>query len=175
MSKKICIVGLGYVGLTLSLALAKKNYKVYGYDSNIKVLNSLKKGISHIYEKNIDNHLRRYLNKKFFLIDNLNNNFKTFIVTVGTPIIGNKKKYVSDLGQVKEISNRLSQIIKKNTLIIFRSTLPVGTTRNKIIPIFEKKKIKNCKRLFCSLCTREDCRRKCVERIRNDSSNYSWI
>ena len=148
MSKKICIVGLGYVGLTLSLALAKKNYKVYGYDSNIKVLNSLKKGISHIYEKNIDNHLRRYLNKKFFLIDNLNNNFKTFIVTVGTPIIGNKKKYVSDLGQVKEISNRLSQIIKKNTLIIFRSTLPVGTTRNKIIPIFEKKKLRIAKDYF---------------------------
>ena len=68
MSKNICIIGLGYVGLTLSLALAKKGYKVYGYDSNPEILNKLKNGESHIFEKDIDLYLKKNLNKNFFLI-----------------------------------------------------------------------------------------------------------
>ena len=38
---KVCIIGLGYVGLTLSLHLAKKGIKVYGYDSNTDIVNNL--------------------------------------------------------------------------------------------------------------------------------------
>lgn len=152
MSKNICIIGLGYVGLTLSLALAKKGYKVYGYDSNQNTINKLRNGESHIFEKDIDLYLKKYLNKNFFLLEKLNDKFMTYIVTVGTPVRynNNRKKYVSDLSHVKNISIQLSNIIKKNTLIIFRSTLPVGTTRKKIIPIFKKKNLKISKDYFIS-------------------------
>lgn len=152
MSKNICIIGLGYVGLTLSLALAKKGYKVYGYDSNPEILNKLKNGESHIFEKDIDLYLKKYLNKNFFLIQKLNDKFITYIVTVGTPVKYNnyKKKYISDLSHVKNITIQLSNLIRKKSLIIFRSTLPVGTTRKKIIPIFRKKNLKISKDYFIS-------------------------
>ena len=106
MSKNICIIGLGYVGLTLSLALAKKGYKVYGYDSNQNTINKLRNGESHIFEKDIDLYLKKYLNKNFFLLEKLNDEFMTYIVTVGTPVRynNNRKKYVSDLSHVKNIS-----------------------------------------------------------------------
>ena len=70
------------MGLTLSLALAKKGHKVYGYDSNQNTINKLRNGESHIFEKDIDLYLKKYLNKNFFLLEKLNDKFMTYIVTV---------------------------------------------------------------------------------------------
>ena len=51
---KVCIIGLGYVGLTLSLHLAKKGVEVFGFDSNPDIINNLSKCKTHIFEKNIE-------------------------------------------------------------------------------------------------------------------------
>ena len=56
LDAKICIVGLGYVGLPLFLHFAKKKFNLIGYDKDIKKINSLKNGksyISNISDKNI--------------------------------------------------------------------------------------------------------------------------
>ena len=64
-SNRICILGLGYVGLTLSLVLAEKKFKVFGYDSNKKLINDLSNFKTHIYEKNI----KFLLKKNHFAIE----------------------------------------------------------------------------------------------------------
>ena len=65
--------------------------------------------------------------KQFLLCNKIPDNCDIYIVTVGTPIKYDKKlkKFNSNLDSVKNISLTLSKIIKKKTLIIFRSTLPM--------------------------------------------------
>jgi len=111
----VCVIGLGYVGLTLSLYLAKKNLQVFGYDSNPKVLKNLSNCKTNVVEKNI----QRYLNsavkkKKFILCNEIPDNCNTYIVAVGTPLKYDKKvkKFISNLDGIKDISFKLSKRIK---------------------------------------------------------------
>ena len=60
----IGIIGLGYVGLTFSIALAKKGFKVFGYEKNNKIFESLNKGKAQFYEENIDRYLKKTLKSK---------------------------------------------------------------------------------------------------------------
>jgi UDP-N-acetyl-D-mannosaminuronic acid dehydrogenase len=144
-SNRICILGLGYVGLTLSLVLAEKKFKVFGYDSNKKLINDLSNFKTHIYEKNIKFLLKKnILNKNLILTDNIPENIDTFIITVGTPVVydDNKKQFVSNLNSIKEITNKIALKIKKKTNIIFRSTIPIGTCNKVITPILNQKNLK---------------------------------
>ena len=141
---KVCIIGLGYVGLTLGLHLSKKKVKVYGYDSNKDVYKNLSLGKTHIFENNLENILKESLKKKFFqLSEKIRNDCNVYIITVGTPLIYDKKKekFISNLDSVKNITQKLADVIPKKSLIIFRSTLPVGTCRNIVVDIFKKKKL----------------------------------
>ena len=70
MNKKVCIVGLGYVGITLALAFGKKGQKIIGYDHNNKILTKLKSGKTHIFEKGLEQILKNSLRKKTFQITN---------------------------------------------------------------------------------------------------------
>ena len=63
---KICILGLGHVGLTLSLALADHGVKVFGVDYNKKHVSNLKSANSYINEQNVDELLKKHLGN-FFL------------------------------------------------------------------------------------------------------------
>ena len=139
MTEKICVLGLGYVGLTLTLKFCQKNFEVMGYDTNKKIINDLKNFKSHIYEDGLDLILKKYIkNKKFKPVSKLPNKIKTFIITVGTPIIKKKNGNVPDLKHIKSVTKSLSKLIKKNTLLIYRSTLPLGTSRNLIHKLLKK-------------------------------------
>ena len=77
--------------------------------------------------------------KKFILCNEIPDNCETYIVAVGTPLKYDKvKKFISNLDGIKDISFKLSKKNKKKPLIIFRSTLPIGTCRNIINEIFKK-------------------------------------
>lgn len=132
--EKTLIIGLGYVGLTLALALANKGQKVWGYDKNDKIVDNLQKKKSHVYEKNINFILKKNLNKNFFLTHKIDSSFKNIIITVGTPV-QNKK---ANLSYIKEVTHNIARIVKHKPQIIFRSTLPIGTCNKVIIPIFKK-------------------------------------
>lgn len=150
---KVCVIGLGYVGLTLSLHLAKKNIFVRGFDSNKKLIQELASGKTHIFEKNLEKLLKKSLKNKMFQVSGkIQNDCNVYIVTVGTPLSYNKiqKKFTSNLNSVKIITEKLSNIISKKSLIVFRSTLPVGTCRNIVVEIFRKKKLKVEKDYFLS-------------------------
>ena len=132
----VCVLGLGYVGLTLSLVMAKSNIKVFGYDKNKKTLNQIQKLKPNVYEKGIKNILKQTLNKNFYITNKIPDFCKTYIVTVGTPVNKNGKEI--NLKQITEITKSLATVIKNNPLIIFRSTLPIGTCKKKIIPLLKK-------------------------------------
>jgi len=135
MKKKICIVGVGYVGLPLCVEFSK-HFKVIGYDTNKKRVASLKKNLD------LNNDLKKeelkILKKnKILFTDKLeeNKDIDIFIITVPTPINKNKEPELSFL---KSATQKVGKILKKNDLVIYESTVFPGTTDEICIPILEK-------------------------------------
>lgn len=143
-NKTIAIFGMGYVGLTLALILAKKKFNVIGLEKNKDILNKLKYSKPHFYEKGLSELLKRHNNKNIFFSDEINNipkNCKTFIIAVGTPLNKNKSP---NLKHIIDVTKKISLILKDNDTVIFRSTVPIGTVENFLCPILKKNKISIC-------------------------------
>ena len=130
------IYGLGYVGLTFGLFLADKNIKVYGYDTDKIKVNSLNKKRLYFFENDLNNIFEKNLNKNFFVSSKINTSSKIHIVCVGTNIDKNKKIINT---QLNSSLNTLSRFITEGSLILIRSTVPVGYTENHICKILERK------------------------------------
>ena len=133
ITKKISIIGLGYVGLPLATEFAKK-YKVVGYDTNKMRIKELKKGIDRT--KEIRNKKLLTNNNLFFTHDlNYMKNSDFFILTVPTPITNKNKP---DLSILKQAALTLAKVLKKGATIILESTVYPGITEDYLVPIVEK-------------------------------------
>lgn len=137
---EINIFGLGYVGLTLAAKILSLKMPVNGYEISNKILNSLNiKKKAHFLEPKINEILSKSINNgKFKINKKLNKkltNRSINIITVGTPIINGKVFMKSIFSVCKEIENNLEN---RNSVIILRSTVKIGTTR-KLIKKFKKK------------------------------------
>lgn len=133
MKDKICVVGLGYVGLPTALILAKHGFSVSGVDSNNKKITALQKGTTLIEDARPI--LKEKSVKKNFKAHNKINSADVFIVAVPTPLTQNHK---ADLKFLKQAIRSICSVIKKGNLIVIESTIPPGTCRDIIIPIIEK-------------------------------------
>ena len=137
---KICVIGLGYVGLPLALNFAKNNILTIGLDINKLLINDLKKNISRITSvKNTE--LKNIANKNKLSFSNEYSEIPKstyIIICVPTPL----KKDKPDLSYVISTCNSLLKHIKKGQTIIFESTSYPGTTRKVISKILSKGKLK---------------------------------
>lgn len=143
---KICIIGLGYVGLPLAVKLAKKGYKVYGFDADQKKINSLEN--NKIYVDTIDFvDFKKVKNNKFIYGNNQStlSHSDIFIVCLPTPLKKNKSPEMKYLLQSKSI---LSKVNLKNKAIILESTTYPGTTEELYIPLVKKQKLNLGKNVF---------------------------
>jgi len=154
LPRKVCIVGMGYVGLTLAVAMAKRGFNVHGVEIDEKKLNLFKKKKSHFFEKGLESELG-------YVIDNGNltfskiipcNSYPIYIITVGTPLGQCKTELRLDM--IKSVTKEIVEVMDSDSIVILRSTVAVGTTRNVILPILNKK-FKSPKIAFCSERTLE--------------------
>jgi len=134
MNLKICVIGLGYVGLPIYLKLSKY-YKIIGFDKNKKRINELKKGNDYNLEYTKKQLLNHTFNGK--LTANINDIKKCnfYIVAVPTPIFKNK---TPNINLLKNVCKDLSSVVTKNDFIFFESTVYPGVTENICIKIIEK-------------------------------------
>jgi len=130
---KICMIGLGYVGLPILVNLSKK-FNCIGYDINSKRVKELSNG-NDVFKEFTNKELE---NKKIFFTNSKKKIKKCniFIVAVPTPIYENKKP---NLVYLKNVCDMLSTILKINDIIIFESTVYPSVTNKICIPILEKK------------------------------------
>lgn len=124
----IAVIGLGYVGLPLTVLLAKQGFTVKGYVKTAEKLQALQGGISGI--SGHDNNLKKILNSGSFSAYNIaDSNLADndiYIICVPTPL--NKKKK-PDLTSVLQVAKRLFETDLKGKLIINESTVAPFTTR----------------------------------------------
>ena len=133
----IAVIGLGFVGLTLSLALADKGVKVYGVETNPNTLKILSQGMPTFNEKGIEQYLQRNIGKNFQVfakLDEFPSQPDTYVICVATPIFEGKP----NMSQLKAATESIGKYFSGDELIIVRSTSPVGTTREFILPILDE-------------------------------------
>ncbi|MBU1179870.1 nucleotide sugar dehydrogenase, partial [Patescibacteria group bacterium] len=135
--KRICILGLGYVGLTLAVILAEAGLKVIGIEKNKEVAEALKQGKLHFYEKGLAGALRFALDNSFEICSTMNAvpSADVYIISVGTPVGEDRKPKLDDLINV---SQDVGKVLKKGDLVCLRSTVAPTTTREIVMPILEK-------------------------------------
>ncbi|GCE22075.1 nucleotide sugar dehydrogenase [Dictyobacter kobayashii] len=130
---EICVVGLGFVGLTLAATFADAGVRVLGYEQNRNACQLLNQGQVHFYEKGLPEILNQRLNNGLTITDELPDTLPAVvIICVGTPIDERTEK--PDLRQLESAVNAIATRITAETLVVVRSTLAVGTSRNLILP-----------------------------------------
>lgn len=136
-SKKIAIIGLGYVGLPLACAFAKK-YDVIGFDINTTRINELSNNIDKTREVTSE-YLQNTSRLTFTSDSDELAAANVFIITVPTPIDDNN---LPDLSPLVKASQMLSKIIKKDDIVIYESTVYPGATEEVCIPELEASGLK---------------------------------
>ncbi|MBN2101028.1 UDP-glucose/GDP-mannose dehydrogenase family protein [Candidatus Dojkabacteria bacterium] len=138
----ISIVGTGYVGLTTGALLAAAGNKVYCIDVDPNKINVVKKGKSHFYEQGLDQFVKKTVDEGS-LIPTLSYeksipDSEVAIICVGTPSKGDGSV---DLSYVYNSTESIARNMKNGTIIVQKSTVPVGTGRRlqKIISRVGKK------------------------------------
>ena len=143
MNDKICIIGLGYVGLPLAHAFAGK-YEVVGFDINEKRICELNNAVDSTLELNSEQ-LKEVLPKfnteltnNYLQITNKIEDIKEcsfYIITVPTPIDKHKKP---DLAPLVKASETVGKVLKPNDIVIYESTVYPGATEEECVPVLER-------------------------------------
>ncbi len=144
---RICIIGLGYVGLPLAVAFGRKGYSVIGLDNSKSRIARLKKGEKYIVDVDSKEVLSLIKKGKFFPTTN-QKVLKTsdiVIICVPTPL---RKVKIPDISYVVAASKTVGEHLRKSQLIILESTSYPTTTREVVLPILKKSGLKEEKDFF---------------------------
>jgi nucleotide sugar dehydrogenase len=134
----VCVVGLGYVGLTLASVMAEVGFTVYGIEIREEVLGPLKRGKPHFYEPGLAEALERHLRNGSLIPSKFVPHgcpATTYIITVGTPLGPNHRVR---LDMIERVTREVATHVRDGDMVILRSTVKLGTTRGLIKPILEE-------------------------------------
>ncbi len=135
METKICVIGLGYVGLPLARLFSTK-YKTIGYDMSSSRVNELMSGHDSTYEVSDELLQEAIKNDGFVCTSNINDikdcNF--YVVAVPTPVDENNNP---DLTPLYGASTTVGKVISKGDIVVYESTVYPGVTENECIPVVE--------------------------------------
>jgi UDPglucose 6-dehydrogenase len=136
---KVTIVGLGYVGLTTALCFSSRGINVIGVDVDTSKIDAIKSKRLPIHEPGLDKILNATLNNRFTPSSEIPTS-DTYFITVGTP---SKRDGSVDLQHIQKASEDIGNAISlspadSHPLVIIKSTVPPGTTRNIVKPTVER-------------------------------------
>ena len=136
---KVSVIGQGYVGLPLALAISEIGHEVFGIDSNINVVKSLNSGKSHIEDISNEQITNTVTSGSYIATNDYAVVAKSevVIVCVPTPLTKNK---LPDLTFLVSALESISFNLNSGSLVIIESTVEPGTTRNLILPLILKNK-----------------------------------
>ncbi|MEO7083891.1 MAG: nucleotide sugar dehydrogenase [Gemmatimonadaceae bacterium] len=139
--RSVCVLGLGYVGLTLAVAMADADFRVLGVETRGDVIDRLCRGESTIHEPGLADEMNSAVARGALQFAKCVPDGWTgtvFIITVGTPIDAARK---SRIDIVERVTREVSARLKPNDLVIMRSTVKLGTTRSIVVPILDRAEV----------------------------------
>lgn len=153
---KICVMGLGYIGLPTASLLATKGFEVVGVDVSQDVVDTINKGEIHIVEPDLD-----ILVKSAVHSGNLSASLEpveadVFIIAVPTPFKDGGPDHISgkkpDLSYIESATKKIAPFVKEGNLVILESTSPVGTTDEVVATILKEAGLEVGESVYVSHC-----------------------
>jgi len=123
--KKICVLGLGYVGLPTAAIFASRGVQVIGVDINEATVETINQGKIHIIEPGLELMVNEAVSMGELHADSQPQPSDAFIIAVPTPF---KKANKPDLSFIKAAARSIAPVLRKGALVILESTSPIGTT-----------------------------------------------
>ena len=164
VDRNICIVGMGYVGLTLAVVMAERGFRVVGLETNPDILNRLRSGDPHFHEVGLPVRLRKVLDTGALQIREhipANADLPTvYIISVGTPLGANGKPRID---MVEQVTREIAAAMPSGSLIVLRSTVVIGTTRKVVLSILQA----SGKEFHLAYCPERTIEGKALEELRS--------
>ena len=129
---KICVIGLGYIGLPTAAMFASKGHQVVGVDKNERIVSALNQGEIIIEEDHLAGFVKDAVAKGDLCGSLVPQEADAFIIAVPTPITADKK---ADMRFVQAAAEEITPFLRKGNLVILESTSPIGTVDELICPI----------------------------------------
>jgi len=145
--EKVCIVGLGYIGLPTAALLANNQYSVHGVDINEHAVNTINRGQIHIVEPELDTFVKNAVSNHLLKAYLQPAEADVFIIAVPTPF---HEGYKPNIDYVLSATKSIAPYIKEGNIVILESTSPVGTTE-KVIETLRSCGI-NTDKIFAAYC-----------------------
>ncbi|MFN8383370.1 MAG: nucleotide sugar dehydrogenase [Anaerolineales bacterium] len=143
--QKICVIGLGYIGLPTASTFASNGVNVLGVDINPHIINTLNKGEIHIHEPGLRDAVTKAIASGNFKAATQPEEADAFIIAVPTPFQHDKYgEYngitykLADMGAVIAAAESILPVLKKGNLVVLESTSPPRTTVDLITPILAR-------------------------------------
>lgn len=139
VDRQVCLIGMGYVGLTLAVAMAEAGFQVYGVDIDPKLVATIKSGRAPFKEAGFEDRLARQVQHGAIQVSGewpAPGACNVYIVTVGTPLSDGQK--VADLKSLQAVSRQLASNLMPGNMVILRSTVRVGVSRSVVKPMLDE-------------------------------------
>lgn len=161
----IGIIGLGYVGLTLAIAAADHGIVTYGVEINPNIKKCLENNKAHFFEPGLDELIKKHNHKDFFCVEQFPSDvdYDAFVITVGTPLKKDAKQ--PNFEYIKSALQSVRQVYNGEQLMILRSTVSVGTTRNIVLPFLAELCGRPDDEILISMCPERTVEGKAVEEL----------
>ncbi len=150
--KKICVLGLGYIGLPTASLLANNGFEVIGVDKKENIIGVINNGGIHIEEPGLKALVHAAVNSGLLKAKTEVEEADVFFIAVPTPIKNEKGEVKVDLSYVEQASHEILPFLRKDNLVILESTSPPGTSRDVVAPILEHSGLKAGKDFYVAHC-----------------------
>ena len=125
---KVCVLGLGYIGLPTAVIVAKAGYRVVGVDISDEVVQKVNSGEAHFQEPDLDSQLAYVVNRKQLVAKLKAEPSNIFIICVPTPVNLKDHGVEADMRYVNAVADQIASVLKDGDIVILESTSPVGAT-----------------------------------------------
>lgn len=147
--QKICVLGLGYIGLPTASTFATHGLKVIGVDINAHVIETLRSGNIHIHEPGLRSVVESALGSGNLTVSSQPDEADAFLIAVPTPFYDDRhgeyegRKYrLADMRAVISATEAILPYLRKGNLVVLESTSPPRTTVDLVRPILERSGLK---------------------------------
>jgi UDP-N-acetyl-D-mannosaminuronic acid dehydrogenase len=137
--QKICVLGLGYIGLPTASTFATHGLEVVGVDVNRSVVETLQNGGVHIHEPGLRTLVQAATRSGNLRITGEPESADAFIIAVPTPFLGDKR---ADLSYVETAAEAIVPHLAPGNLVVLESTSPPRTTSDVVAPILDRSGLK---------------------------------
>jgi UDP-N-acetyl-D-mannosaminuronic acid dehydrogenase len=124
-NKKICVIGLGYIGLPTAALLANRGYDIHGVDVVQSTVDTINRGEIHIVEPELDTFVQAAVNSGKLKADLKPTYADVFIIAVPTPF---HEGFIPNVDYVISATKAIVPFVKEGNIVILESTSPIGTT-----------------------------------------------